>query len=181
MTILVKDIMSKPVVTIDENKTARDAGKTMKKIRRGFLLITRKGKPVGVISDSDLIRHVVVADAKASQIKLKKIMTRPLITVRPEDDIIVAVRKMKKSNIHRLPVVSEDGKPVGVISLTDIARTSPEMLDLLEYRLKMKETPFEIKEQFTSGICDSCLNYSDRLINHNDQWLCESCMDELGS
>ncbi|MCM8786106.1 MAG: CBS domain-containing protein [Candidatus Omnitrophica bacterium] len=179
MAILVKDIMSKPVITIDENKNARDAGKIMKKVRRGFLLVTRKGKPIGAISDSDLIKNVIVANKKASQVKLKKIMTRPLITVRPDDDILVAVRKMKKNNVHRLPVVSEEGRPVGVISLTDIAKTSPEMLDLLEYRLKMKEMPFEIKETYTSGICDSCLNYSDKLTNYDDQWLCESCMDEL--
>jgi formylmethanofuran dehydrogenase subunit E len=53
------------------------------------------------------------------------------------------------------------------------------MANLLEYRLKMRERPFEIKEEFTSGICDSCGNYNDDLKNINDQWLCESCREEM--
>jgi len=177
MPILVKDIMVKPVTTIDEEKTAEEAGKLMTKSRRGCLIVTKDKKPVGIVSDSDLIRRIVALDMKSSEIKLRDVMSKPLVAVRPEDDILGAVRKMKKSNIHRLPVVSR-GKLVGILSLSDIARTSPEMLDLLEYRLKMKETPFGIKEEFTSGICDSCSNYNTDLKNINDQWLCESCREE---
>jgi CBS domain-containing protein len=178
MPIAVKDIMVKPVITIDLNKTAQDAGILMKKIRRGCLIVTKNGKPVGILTDSDLIRKIVSQDVQPSKVKIKDIMSKPLVTVKPEDDILIAVGKMKKNNIHRLPVVKE-GKVIGIISLTDIAYTSPEMLDLLEYRLKMKEMPPEIKEEFTSGICDSCGNYHERLKNVNDQWLCESCREEL--
>lgn len=178
MPILVKDIMIKPVTTIGQEKTAEDAGKIMKKTRRGCLVVTKNKKPVGIVSDSDLIKKVIALDTKASKVKLKEIMSRPLVTVRPEDDILSAVRKMKKSNVHRLPVVS-GGKLVGIVSLSDIARTSPEMLDLLEYRLRMKEAPFGIREEFTSGICDSCGNYYEDLKKINDQWLCESCREEL--
>lgn len=178
MPILVKDVMSKPVITIDERKTAMEAGKLMKKTRKGCLIITKDKKPVGLISDSDLIKRVIAANMKASQVKLNKIMSKPLVTVRPKDNILIAVRKMRKSNVHRLPVV-ENGKIVGLVSLSDIAKTSPEMIDLLEYRLKMRETPFGIKEELTSGICDSCGNYNDDLKSINDQWVCESCREEL--
>jgi CBS domain-containing protein len=177
VAVLVKDVMSKPVITIEETKTAKDAGEIMKRTRKGCLIVTKKSKPVGIISDSDLIKKIVAKNIKASQVKLKDIMSKPLVTVGPEDDILVAVRKMKKNNIHRLPVVKKS-KIVGLISLSDIAKTSPEMLDLLEYRLKMKEMPFEIREEFTSGICDSCGNYSDDLKNINDKWLCETCREE---
>jgi len=178
MPILVKDIMSKPVVAMDESKSAKVAGELMKKTRKGCLIVTSKNKPVGILTDSDIIRKIVAKNLKASQIKLKDIMSKPLVTVRPDDDILVAVRKIKKSNIRRLPVI-EGGKIVGLISVYDIARTSPEMVDLLEYRLKMRERPFEIKEEFTSGICDSCGNYNEDLKNTNDQWLCESCREEV--
>ena len=53
------------------------------------------------------------------------------------------------------------------------------MLDLLEYRLKMKEKPFEIREKVTVGICDSCENYSQDLRNKDDEWLCEDCREEM--
>lgn len=104
-------------------------------------------------------------------------MARPLVTSKPDDTILEATRKMKRNNIKRL-VVLHKGKLVGTLSLSDIARSSPEMIDLLEYKLKMKELPTEIKERFTSGICDFCGNYSDDLRNINDKWLCETCREE---
>lgn len=180
MAILVKEIMAKPVYAIDIDKTALDAGKFMRKIRRGFLVVVKNKKAVGVISDSDLITEVVTKNLKADKVPIKQFMTEPVISVRPEEDILSAVRKMKRSNIHRLPVIDK-GKVIGVISLTDIAKTSPEMLDLLEYRLKMKEMPFEIKEEATSGICDNCDNYSVDLRKVDEQWLCEDCREELNS
>ncbi len=178
MTILVKDIMSKPVFTIEWNKTVKDAARYLKRVRRGFLVVTRRRKPVGVISDKDLIYKVLAKDLSASKVKVKDIMTPHFVSVSPNEDITSAVRKMKRNNIHRLPVVDE-GKLVGVVSLSDIARTAPGMVDLLEYRLKMKEMPIEIKEAHTSGICDRCGNYSERLENVGGEWLCESCKDEL--
>lgn len=177
MTILVKDVMSTPVLTIDAKKTARDAGKLMRKHRKGFLVVTDGNKPAGVISESDLIEEIICKNTKADKVKLKNLMHGPIIAVDPDDDILTASRKMKENNIHRLPVVIT-GRVTGVISLTDIARTSPEMLDLLEYRLKMKERPFEIKEKTTLGICDSCDNYSEDLQNINGEWLCEICREE---
>ena len=176
MSVLVKDIMSKPVVAIDKNKSAKDAGTLMKKIRRGFLVVVDKNKAIGVLSDSDLIKHVIVTNKKASDVKVKDIMAKVIVTVKPNDQIIEAVRKMKKSNLHRLPVL-EAGKTVGIISLTDIARTSPEMLDLLEYRLQMKENPVILTDQTTSGLCESCNNYSDDLRNTNEGWACADCRE----
>ena len=178
MPILVKDIMSSPALTIEENETAKAAGEKMKKHRKGCLLVTRNGKPVGIVSDSDLINKVLVKDKLASQVLVKEIMSSPLVTVRPDDNIVDAVNKIKKNNIHRLPVIDK-GKIVGIISLSDIARASPEMIELLEYRLKMKETPIEIKEKRMSGICDACGNYSEELEYANGQWLCEDCREAL--
>jgi len=178
MVMNVKEIMSSPAYSVDIGKTAREAGQLMRKIRRGFLVVTKNGKPVGTLSDSDLIQKIIAENKTANKIKVKDVMSAPVVTINPDDDMLVAVRKMKSNNIHRLPVLDKH-KLVGVISLSDIARTSPEMLDLLEYRLKMKEEPFVLREEKTSGICDSCGNYFTDLQNVNDQWLCETCRDEL--
>jgi CBS domain-containing protein len=178
LVILVKDIMSKPVITIEQTKTAKDAGALMKKYRKGCLVITKKRKPVGIISDSDLIKKVIAADLKSSKVKLSKIMSRPILVVKPDEDVMQAAKKMKNSNIHRLPVLEND-KVVGLLSLSDIARASPEMINLLESRLKMKEEQLIIKEDATTGICDNCGNYSDVLKFVNDEWACEDCREEL--
>jgi len=169
--------MEKKVVTIEVGKNAKNAGEVLKRTRKSSLIVMKKGKPVGILSDSDLIKRVVVANKAASKIRIKNIMSGPLVTVKPDDEILVAVRKMKNSNIHRLPVV-QNGKLVGMISMTDIAKTAPEMLDLLEYRLKMKEMPVVIREKFTSGMCEMCGNFSENLRKVDDQWLCEECGEE---
>jgi len=178
MVIQVKDVMSKPAIVIDINETAKAAGEKMKKYRKGCLIVTKNGMPVGIVSDSDLINKVLVKDKKASEVLVKDIMSSPLVTIRPTDSIIEAANKIKRNNIHRLPVVDK-GKVVGLISLTDIARSVPEMIELLEYRLKMKETPIEIVEKRMSGICDACGNYDEELEYVNGQWLCESCREAL--
>lgn len=178
-TVTVKEMMSRPALIIEHNKTARAGAMLMKKNRKGFLVVTKKNVPIGVLSDSDLINKVIVKKRDASKTKVKDIMATPLITIEPDADVMVAIEKMKKSNIHRLPVVKK-GKPVGVLSLTDIARASPDMYYLLEYRQEMKRSPVEIRERHTSGICESCANYSERLTHSVDgRWLCESCQDEL--
>jgi len=178
MTILVKEIMSKPAVTIDYNKTAKAAGQMMRNKRVGFIVVTKRGKVIGIISDADLINKIIVGGASAQKTKIKDLMSKPLITISPDDDVLEAVKKIKKNNIHRMPVIKK-GKVIGVISLTDIARSSPEMHYLLEYRREMKKLPIVIKEERTSGICDSCGNYSGHLEKTIDgRWLCETCRDE---
>ncbi|MFH0711283.1 MAG: CBS domain-containing protein [Candidatus Aenigmatarchaeota archaeon] len=179
MPVSVKDIMTKPL-TVDMEKTVKAAGELMRVNRRAAVIVTKKNQPVGLLTDSDLIKKIIAKDIKPSTVKVKDVMSKPLVTIKPGDSMLEASRKMKRSNIKRL-IVMDNCKIVGMISLSDIARTSPEMLDLLEYKLKMRESSPEIKERFTSGICDSCGNYNDDLELERGQWLCEDCKEELES
>lgn len=176
MVILVKEIMNKPL-TIDLNKNVKIAGEIMRKTRRDAIIAVRNNKPVGLLTDSDLIKKIIAKNIKPSSIKVKKAMSKPLVAIGPDATIVEAARKMKRSNIKRLLVI-DNKKLIGIISLSDIARSSPDMIDLLEYKLKMREMPTEIRERFTSGICDSCSNYSDDLKNSDGQWMCEDCREE---
>lgn len=180
MPVLVKDIMIKPVLTIGSKKTVKNAGEILRKTRRDALIVVAKNKAIGILTDSDLIKKVVAKDLKPSKLHVKDVMSKPLVTVKPGDSVLDATRKMKKSNIKRLPVMDE-GKLVGILNLTDIARNSPEMIDLLEYKLQSKEEEPVIREEVTSGICESCGNYSTRLQNSGSQWLCEDCREESES
>ena len=177
MTILVKEVMSKPALTIDVNKTVRQAARLMTKHRKGYLIVTKKGKAIGILSDGDILRFIATGRKSPSRVKVGKIMSSPLVVASPEETIFSAVEKMKKNNIKRLPVVDK-GKILGVISMTDVARASPEMMDLLEYRLLMKKRPIVLKEKTTVGFCENCGNYSERLREKNGMWVCEDCYEE---
>ena len=178
MPIKVKEIMSSPAYTIDANETIQTAAVKMTENRRGFLIVVQDDNIVGVISDSDILRTVVSQDRKPSEIKVKEVMSAPVVTIDANEDIVEAVKKMKMYKIKRLPVI-EEGKVVGVISLSDIAMSSPEMIEVLELRLKMKEEPLPvIQEGYTVGICESCGNYSEKLVYKNGSWVCENCAEE---
>jgi CBS domain-containing protein len=177
MVILVKDVMSKPVLSIDLNKSAKNAGEILRRVRIGSLIVTKNGKPIGIVTDTDLIKKVVAKNFLPAKIKVKNIMSQPLVVISKENNILEATRKMKRSNIKRLAVV-DNKKLVGIISLSDVARNSPEVIDLLEFKLQTKDMPTMIREKETSGICENCGNYSAILENINDQWICENCRGE---
>lgn len=178
MAVKVKEVMSFPPQTVNLEASAREAGEVMRKLPRvGFLIVVRAdGTPVGVLSEGDLVDKVIIPNLLPEQVKVKEIMSRRMVTVSPEEEVRVAVEKMRRNNIKQLPVV-EEGKVVGVISLVDVAKTSSEAISLLEYRRLMKRRPVEIREELTSGVCDRCFHYSDMLRRLDDEWLCESCFE----
>jgi signal-transduction protein with cAMP-binding, CBS, and nucleotidyltransferase domain len=170
--------MNKKFLTLDVSKTVKNAAEAMNKARQYEVIITKSSKSVGIVTDSDIIKKVVAKNLKPSSVKIKKLMKSPLVTAHSNETVLDASRKMKRNNVKRLPVIDQ-GKLVGVITLSDIARTSPEMVELLEYKLKMRESEPKIKERSTSGICESCGIYSDDLRDTDDEWLCETCREEL--
>jgi CBS domain-containing protein len=178
MPLLVKDLMSKKVNTIEENKTVFHASKQMAKERRGYVVVVKKGKPIGILTDSDILEKVISKGKDPKKVKVKEVMSSPIITISPEDEIVEASRLMRKNLIKRIPVV-KNGKLVGIITDTDIARVGPEFINIIEERLKLKEEGFEPErtEGRISGICEECGNYSDTLYYVNGRWLCESCKD----
>lgn len=175
--IKVKDIMLKPL-TIGHDESAKVAGNIMRKNRRYSLIVTKDDHPIGIITDSDMVKRLVAADKQPSTVIVSEIMSKPIVTIAPNTDIIAAADVMKKNKIKRLPVM-QDGKITGIIELTDVARASPEMIDLLKYKMQLREAEIDIMQSETSGICEICANYSELLRHSKDgQWVCPECSDE---
>ncbi|MCS7123045.1 MAG: CBS domain-containing protein [Candidatus Aenigmarchaeota archaeon] len=177
--VVVKDIMSKPVISIDIEKTIKDAAILMGKNRIGCLVVTKKNKAVGILTDGDIIKKVVAKGRVPSRVKVGEVMGRPLIKVYPEYTIEQVVDKMIRNNVKRLCVVDKEGNPVGLVSLTDIAISSSKMYEILAKRAEMKEREVVIREETAIGICDICENYSDILRRYEDKWICSNCMDDI--
>lgn len=172
--ILVKDIMTKRVITISPDKTVYDAARKMARARVGTIIIVQNGKPIGIITESDIIKKVVAKNLKPSDIRVTEIMSSPVIYVNADDDIEKVKDIMRKYRVRRLPVIQQ-GKLAGIITTTDIARLQPEIFNLVKPRVIE-----EVKGEPVSGICERCYNYSDDLRFVNGQWLCRECREELG-
>ena len=177
--ILVKNIMTVSPVKIESSASVQAAAKEMVKHRVGSIIIVKKKNPIGIITETDLNKRIVAPGKDPRKLKAMDIMSSPIVFAHPNDDLEAAVEKMERHKIKRLPVVDK-GKIVGIITNTDIARASPEMIDILNFRLKMRSELPTIKESSTSGICELCSEYSGDLRFENDQWICGNCRD-IGS
>ena len=113
-----RDIMQKNVITIELEKTAQYA-LTILKDRDISFLVVENSKPVGIVSERDIVRKIVAENRKASKIQLESIMSKKFKWVEPNASIESAVQKMLNNNIRRL-VVLENEKLVGVITQTDL-------------------------------------------------------------
>ena len=178
--IKAKDIMSRNVNTMDYRASVLKASRVMTKSRRGYVVVLKGGKPVGILTDSDLLERVISKNKNPAKIKIRDIMSTPLITINPNTDIVDISKKMRKNVIKRLPVLSK-GKLVGIVTHVELAYVTPEFLNILEERVKLKESGEEPPrtEETMAGICENCGNYSENLKYVNGKWLCENCREEI--
>jgi|SRR5579884_126715 CBS domain-containing protein len=121
MADAVRDIMTKNIITIDISKSALDGARLMDEKAISSLIVLKDGNPVGIVTERDFIKKVCAKELAISQVKIGDIMSKILTTAEPDTPIEVAVQRMVNHKVRRLPVV-EDGKIVGIITVTDLAK-----------------------------------------------------------
>jgi CBS domain-containing protein len=174
LNILVKEVMRKNLVIIKDNDSVKKAAMLMKNTDIGSVLVIDKKKNViGIVTKSDIV-YKFVAEGRSS---VKSIMTRKIITVKPEDSIEKAAETMTKNHIEKL-LVSRKNMIIGIISATDILKTEPGMHTILFEMLKSKGSFSRGGQDSFFGVCESCGNYSDELKESGGIWICPECENE---
>ncbi|UCD40345.1 MAG: CBS domain-containing protein [Candidatus Bathyarchaeota archaeon] len=135
----VEDIMVEDVITVDSDVPVMDAVKVMNANEIGCLVVTRRGKAIGILTERDLLKRIIVKSRDPKSIRVRQIMTKPLIVGDPDMSLEDATKLMFDRKIKKLPVV-ESRKLVGLVSLTDIARYQPQMMKILK-RLFAQHAP----------------------------------------
>lgn len=181
--MLVKDVMTSPVITIDEDGIVHEAATLMDKNDVGCIIVTdKKSKPIGIITERDLITRVLAKNLLSSKVKAKKVMTSPLLTIDPDESLAEAARKMSRLNVRRLGVIYK-GNLVGLVSSKDILAVTPELLETIQERAKIDKEAAPEEEapepRPLAGYCDHCGRWSDSLKEIEGQLLCEECQVEL--
>jgi CBS-domain-containing membrane protein len=118
---VVRDIMTKEIVTIDGDKTALEAAKLMAEKGISSLFVMKDAQPVGIVTERDFIKKICAKERQIAEVKIAEIMSKILTTADPEMPIEVAVQRMINHKIRRLPIM-EGGKVVGIITVTDLAK-----------------------------------------------------------
>jgi len=121
----VREIMSTPIITEDEDTVVIKIAKDMEDLGIGSVVITSEGKPAGIITERNIALKVILKNKRASEVKAKEIMSFPLVTVEPEASVEEACELAAKERIKRLPVV-ENGLLIGIISVRNILTLKPE-------------------------------------------------------
>ncbi len=174
--IKVSEAMISTVVSAKPSDTVTMASKAMRDEDVGMVVVCEGSRPVGIVTREDIVNKVVADDKTASKMMIKEIMSYDVITCSPDDDMADAARVMAKHGFERLPVV-QMGKLVGILSDREIARVAPACIEILRERLTLVEPGSGI-EEFNSGDCELCANYSENLHYINDRWVCDACKNE---
>jgi CBS domain-containing protein len=124
--MLIKEIMSRNVVTISSNKSVYDASILYRDFKIGCLIVLENDKCAGIITERDIIERTICEKKNPKNTKVCDIMSRDVKTIHPLDTIEKALEKMIEKNIKKLLVCLND-EIIGVITSTDIVKSRPDV------------------------------------------------------
>ena len=134
--MIVRDIMAKNIKTVKPDDTVHAAVQKMNKFDIGSVIVVSSGRPVGIITETNIMRRIVEPRMDPATVWTKDIMSSPLTTIDENAAVEEAAKIMAQKRINRLPVI-KGNKLVGLISSSDIVKASPMQLGILDELLRV--------------------------------------------
>jgi CBS domain-containing protein len=179
--VVVRDIMSRPVVSVKESDTVADVAKLMAKHDIGCVLVAgKKGETVGIVTERDIVQRIAAKNLMPSKVTVAASMSKPVITVQSKASVTDAAKLMNQRKVRRLAVI-EDGKLAGVLTMKDILEVTPAIIDLASEKTRVGIERTRPTRAGLSGYCDECEMWSDALAQKDGIFLCQDCAKDLGS
>jgi len=126
----VKDYMTKEVHTINSEATVIDAAKQIASDEKyeGYVIVLKKSKPLGMVTERDIVNKVLAAGLDPYKTLVTEIMSTPLVTIDPDDDLLKASRLMQEQNVRKLLVI-RDEIIYGIMTAKNIAQRCGDYVD----------------------------------------------------
>jgi len=177
--VLVKEVMKATPVVVQPFTTVFEAACMMKRNKIGNVIISEVTHPIGILTESDIIKKVVCEGKNAQDLTVEEVMSTPLIIAEPYISLQEALTIMGKCNIRRLPIV-EHNELIGIITQRDILRLSPTVTEIVQEwsTIDTKDEEY-LRNQTFSGKCEDCNILSTNLKSIDGRLLCEDCIDGL--
>jgi CBS domain-containing protein len=145
----IGEIMTKKLETITISSSAQEAAKKMRDKNVSSLLVidnNNNSKPIGIVTERDLVRKVCVNDASSKHTMVEEITSSPLVTIDAISSVEVAADVMSQNKVRHLLVVEDNdvNKPLGIITPGDFTDYLKENLDIDDVNAKIIES---IKEE----------------------------------
>jgi signal-transduction protein with cAMP-binding, CBS, and nucleotidyltransferase domain len=139
LSVVSEVLSSRPTITINikDNPSVLDVARLMSKNRLGsVIMIKENNKPLGIITERDILKKVSAENRKAQEVAAAEIMSSPVLTIKAIDSIDTAAEVMTRNKVKRLIVLEQDDSIVGVLSVSDIIRRLGKILadDYNRYR-----------------------------------------------
>jgi signal-transduction protein with cAMP-binding, CBS, and nucleotidyltransferase domain len=123
MTVSISDILRKKLESVEDRTSIQEVAKKMKdRDVSSLVVVDTNGKPVGIVTERDIITKVCIKDGPTSTVISKEIMSTPLITIKGSSSTSTAAEMMIKNDVRHLLVIDDRNKPMGIITPLDLTR-----------------------------------------------------------
>ena len=129
--VVVSDVMSKAVKVVRPDTSMKEVVATMNKFNIGSIIVVQAERPVGIITERDILRRLVEPCLAPETLRAREVMTSPVISISETASIDEAAKLMTRRKIKKLLVVNGE-KLAGILTFTDIVTQVPNMLVILE-------------------------------------------------
>jgi CBS domain-containing protein len=114
--VLVRDVMSKDVKVVRLDSSVKEVVATMNKFDIGSIVVVQGGRPVGIITERDILRRIVEPCLAPETLTAMQVMSSPVLTINETASVDEAAKLMAKKNVKKLPVMDKQ-KLVGIVDV----------------------------------------------------------------
>ncbi|WP_458208083.1 CBS domain-containing protein [Haladaptatus sp. NG-SE-30] len=138
----IQDVARTDVMTSHQNQSVGNIATVMKEENVGSVIIEDDHRPVGIVTDRDLVLEVLEPRRDPSEVTAADIMTKTPTTVRTDEGILEATAAMYEKGVRRLPIVDDDGGLTGIVTLDDLMVLLTDELDNLVGVIEWESPPY---------------------------------------
>ncbi len=134
----VSEVMTRRPVVVETGKTVTDAAVLMKRYNVSSVLVMDGKKVIGIIASDDIVFRVTAEKKSSAETIIDDVMSTNIVSILPTATLERAMEELNANDIRQLPVMQE-GQLVGFITLKDIIRIEPALMDLMAERVRNEE------------------------------------------
>ncbi|MEM2124622.1 MAG: CBS domain-containing protein [Methanolinea sp.] len=170
----IREVMRRNPTTIGYAGTVARAAMLMCRDEVGSCIVLGPDNlPVGIVTEEDINCKVVAKDLKPGSVLARDVMSTPLITINEDKSVGDAAHMMIKHRVRRLPVVDDENRVIGIVTVRDILTVSTEINELMADLVEINRL-----EEVEVGLCSRCGQMSDDLRKIDNNLLCPTCREE---
>jgi len=175
--VRIREVMNSPVITASPSESVKAAAERMTDCRVGSVIVMENDRPIGIVTDRDLVSKIVAKGRRPDEVKVRDIMSGPLVTINDDRDVTEAANLMRKEGVKRLGVV-HDHRLMGIVSISDIISVTPDIYAIISEKARMLADQYRGRTSHLTGLCDSCGEWFDYLAFVEGRYLCYDCRAE---